>query len=271
MTLRRDGIIAFLDGIEALRQKHFPRNWKYAHTFHDASCYLAFFAPEQNYIFRAHYAKLMAQYIGFEKPMGQGWYVDLAAYYEMCDVIVAALKEHPSLLEKHAAYLNDRCYCDSSLHLMAFDLIYCCGCYQYYHGLQAYHSLRPSVTKALKAKQQAEERRASIEQSLVSLNQQLMEAESQLAALEWVSLVGTVVDTAKYGSGVVIWHEENNKITVRFDSFEQAFKIHRKYAQKPTFQDDEDVVALLSDREDLLDKIKAINRQIAREQARLEA
>lgn len=99
LRVRRDHIVDFGDKMELLRQKLFPRNWKYKHTFHDVSCYLSFFAPEQNYIYRATDAKLMAKYIGFEKPLGSGWYIDLNAYYEMCDIIVAALKEHPSLLQ----------------------------------------------------------------------------------------------------------------------------------------------------------------------------
>ena len=54
----------------------------------------------------------------------------------MADLVVEALKEHNSLLQKYEALLkgDPDYYYDPSLHLMAYDLMYCCRCYNFYYG-----------------------------------------------------------------------------------------------------------------------------------------
>ena len=77
------------------------------------------------------------EYIGYETDIGSGAYFKLPVYYQMCDLIVSALKDHPSLLEEHFKRMDDRCYEDRSLHLLAFDLMYCSRTYRFYTGLIA--------------------------------------------------------------------------------------------------------------------------------------
>lgn len=271
LSVRQEHMEDFVDGIETLRLKLFPRNWKYQHERHSASCYLVLFAPESNYIYRASDANMMARYIDFDKPIGSGKSFSLSAYYEMCDAIVAALKEHSSLLEEHKKRLNENCYQDDSLHLMAFDLMYCSRCYGYYHGLTDFGPLRKSgKTKAAKQKAANEQKRQQLTESINAAQDQLLTLQIQLADNELISLLDTEVTTAEYGDGVIIGQEENN-VKVRFGELTKDYKIHKQYASRPVFEDDEQIVELMSNRADLLEQIKKVTKQIERETELLES
>ena len=260
----------FVDGIEALRLKLFPKKWKYKHDRHAASCYLSFYAPEKNYVYRFSDADLMAKYIGFDKNIGMGQYFNLSAYYEMCDIIVEALKLHPTLLAAHEARLNENCYRDDSLHLMAFDLMYCCRTYRYYHGLTAPEFVhKASKSKTTKLAAAKEQKRQQLMQSIAEAQDKLLTLQMQLADYEYISLIGITVSTKTYGEGVIIDQTEN-KVCVRFSDVTKTFVIHRKYP-RPTFEDDENIVDLFSDRYDIQKQIETINKSIVRETAALDA
>lgn len=117
----------FLEEMERMRQQKFPSYYRYKQERHAASCYLAFFHPEVHYIYRYSEAEEFAKYIEFGKNLGAGADFSLPNYYEMADLVVEALKEHPSLIERHEKFIEDapKYYRDKSLHLMAFDLMYC--------------------------------------------------------------------------------------------------------------------------------------------------
>ena len=80
----------------------------------------------------------MSKYIGFEQNIGSGNTFSLSNYYRLCEQIVSTLKEHESLLQKHFDRLDEnKHHIDKTLHLLAFDLMYCSKSYDYYHGLIA--------------------------------------------------------------------------------------------------------------------------------------
>lgn len=137
LGLRQTHMEQFLEGIEAVRLKHFPGFWKFNQDRHAASCYLALFAPAQNYIYKYTHAENFARHIEFGKDIGSGDRFSLENYYEMCDLVVAALREHPTLLEAYEKLLTDGYYCDKSLHLLAFDVIYCATTYGFFYRLDS--------------------------------------------------------------------------------------------------------------------------------------
>ena len=156
----------FLEEIEKIRQELFPRFYRYKQDRHAASCYLAFFAPETHFIYRYSEAEEFAKYIEFGKDLGAGVDFKLENYYELAEIVVEALKEHPSLLEKHDALFkeNDHYYYDTSLHLMTFDLMYCCRFYNFYTGLS--HAKKKDSIKAYTAQQMKEKEEAERGQAL---------------------------------------------------------------------------------------------------------
>ena len=82
--------------------------------------------------------------------------------------------------EKHFSKLDDRCYQDQSLHLLAFDLMYCSRTYSFYHDLPVPARQRSAkkITAAEKAAivdaQKEEERRAKVK----AVEKELDELES---------------------------------------------------------------------------------------------
>lgn len=255
---------SFLDDYEGLRQKYFPGNWSYKQDRHSASVFLAMQAPEINFVFKSSEATTMAKYIDFGLDIGAGSYFKLPNYYQLCEVIIAALKEHNTLLEKHFDKLDDRCYQDKSLHLLAFDLMYCSRTYRFYHDLPVPVRSRPSK-KASSADRvaiqnaQKEERLARIE----SIERELDELESISDGCEDISLIGVQVTSVQYGIGSVIG-QEVNKIDVQFPELRKSFILSKKYPSRPRFEDDETIVEAFTQYGERMDKINMLKVQLDR-------
>ena len=135
----------FLDEYEMLRQKYFPGNWSYKQDRHSASVFLAMNAPRVNYVYKSTEALKMAKYTEFGLEIGSGQSFSLTNYYALCDEIVNAIKEHNRLLDKHFSRLSSEYYNDDSLHLLAFDLMYCSNAYNFYKDL-----VEPVTQKTIK-------------------------------------------------------------------------------------------------------------------------
>ena len=66
----------------------------------------------------------------------------------------------------------------------------------------------------------------------------------------------------KYGKGVVI-AQQNNKVTVKFETCEKGFIINKKYPVRPTFENDTEIVEAFTEYDSLLEKIKVLKHKIA--------
>lgn len=95
----------------------------------------------------------------------------MAHYYELGDIIVAALKEHPGLLEKHKSILDNTYYHDDSLHLLAFDIIYCASTYGYFKGLR--HKPKKEAIKAYTLEQKQKEEEAQRQAAIKDIEEQI--------------------------------------------------------------------------------------------------
>lgn len=254
---------AFIEEYELLRQRHFPRNWSYKHDRHSVSIFLAMNDPDFNYVFKSSEAHAMAKYTDFGFAIGAGGSFSLENYYRLCDEIVGALKEHPTLLEKHFAKLTDKCYRDESLHLLAFDLIYCCNTYGYYRGLVAPVTGK-TIRKTAKNEptpEQTAKVEAEREARLQDLEQELSELEQSISDYVDISLIGVQVTSGKYGTGVVV-SQDINRVTVRFPDIEKSFILDEKYAARPRFENDEEIVSAFTEYGRVQERIIAIQREI---------
>ena len=262
ITVRHNHMEQFLEGIEKLRLKHFPQSWKYKQDRHAASCYLVFFAPEENYIYRYSDAETFAQYIEFGMDIGSGENFKLEAYYKMCDLVVEALNEHKSLLDTHFAFLSDSCYRDESLHVLAFDLMYCARTYNFYSGLT--HASKKESVKAYTEAQLREKERLEKQARIDALNEEIHRLELEADAYSEISLIGVQVTQAQNGVGTII-SQERNKIVVRFTACEKSYIINRKYSGRPTFEDDEEVVDAFTEYDNICEKLRSLHAQLKRE------
>lgn len=261
IALRQQHMEDFLIGMEVLRQQVFPQCWKYKQDRHAASCYMSFVAPEQNYIYRYSEAEAFARYTEFGQDLGSGATFSLPNYYRMCDAVVDALKQHDNLLEKHFALLDDTCYHDESLHILAFDVIYCSRTYRLFDGL-SHRPKNETLKKYNIARLHEKEEREKAEQ-IAEIDRQIEEAEIQCAQFEGFSLLGVEVKQKTYGTGTIVW-QQGSRIRVRFADFEKEFAINRKYAMRPTFEDDEDVVDAYTKLDSLEETIAALRKNRSR-------
>lgn len=254
----------FLEQIEKIRQELFPRFYRYKQERHAASCYLAFYAPEKHFIYRYSEAEEFAQYIEFGKDLGAGSDFKLENYYELAEIVVAALKEHPSLIDKHDALFkgNDHYYYDESLHLMAFDLMYCCRCYNFYAGL--HHAKKKDSIKAYTAQQLKEKEEAERQQKITELEDEIHAIDVQMEMYDEISLLGVEVTQAMYGTGTVI-AQKGSLITVEFPEKTTSYTINKKFPMRPRFENDDEVVEAFTQ----YDMLKAQKRKKEEELKRL--
>lgn len=253
----------FLDKTEKFRQELFPRYYRYKQDRHAVSCYLAFYAPEKHFVYRYSDAEEFALRIEFGKDLGAGSYFSLSNYYEMAETVVEALREHRSLLEKYDALFkeNNHYYYDKSLHLMAFDLMYCCRCYNFYGDMKYVKkkdSIKAYTAQQLKEKEQ-QERQAQID----ALEQAIHNIDVQLDQYEEISLLGVEVTQVKLGKGVVI-EQSGSKIKVQFNHQKAvSYIINRKFPLRPRFEDDEDIVDAFTVYDELIQDKQKLEKTMA--------
>lgn len=261
---RQANMDAFVDGFEALRRQYYPGSWSYKQDRHSASVFLAVNAPAENYVFKFNEASMMARYTGFERPIGAGKLFRLDHYYELCDRIVEALREHESLLEKHFNWLDENCFVDRSLHMLAFDLMYCCRTYGYYQGL-----IPPKRTgKSSKAPQAAtgeeqERRERERQEEARRIEQQILECEQRCDGCEEISLLGVEVTSERYGRGIVV-DQNVNSVKIRFAEAEKTFKLDGRYPGRPRFENDEQIVELFTAYAREQERIRELRQRLAK-------
>lgn len=254
----------FIEKIEIIRQRYFPQCWKYKQDRHAVSCYLYFYAPEINYIYRYREAEEFAKYTEFGFDLGSGESFSLPNYYKLCDIIVDALKEHEDLISEYKKLIkdNDKYYYDKSLHLLAFDLIYCCKTYNFYSGLE--HKPKKDSIKEYKLEQLREKEKRDYEEKIDNLRNQIYKIESQMEEYGDISILNVEVNHKIYGVGTVV-SQNANKITVVFPDAEKKlnFVINKKYSMRPTFLDDDEIVEAFTQYDLLNEKKKSLLRELS--------
>lgn len=258
LSLRQDHMELFLDEIEQIRQRYFPGFWKYKQDRHSAACYLALFAPEENYIYKYAPAETFARYVEFGKDLGSGNSFSLSNYYEMCDMIVQALRGRSEFLEHHFNGLDEKHYVDNSLHILAFDVICCAASYGFYTG-----DFKPKA-EILKQYRLAQKRKEE-EDARLALEREtelrLMELRAQIEPYQAISLLGVQVSQKQSGVGTVI-AQNANMITVQYGQERKNYIIHENYPLRPTFEDDMEIVAAMTAYDALLKEQKNLEGQL---------
>lgn len=261
LTLRQTHMDAFLGGIDALLQQHFPDLWKLRQDRHSASVYLAMFAPQENYIYKHSEATKFARYIEYGVDIGTGEKFNLTAYYGMCAHVRKALDDFPDLIAAHKKLRGNVSPIDDDLHILVFDIIHCAAAYNYFNGLTAAtkaQSIRAHTQQQLRDREQAA-RHATMDKYL----QQIDQIEQQIAPFASISLLHVQVHHKQLGEGVVVAQTEN-VITVQFESITRKFSIHKDFPARPTFADDAQIVEIFTQYIDGLREIKKLRNEMAR-------
>ena len=152
LDVRQSKINDFIDGTEELRLKYAPDSWKYVNDQRTVMAYLFLNDPEHNYLYKATQAHEFADCVEFYDNWGTGTNFSLAVYYEMCDEVVAAMRENQELMAANQQRFQPTetrdLYPDPALHILCFDLIYSSQLYGLYNGI-SYKHLKAAEKKAI--------------------------------------------------------------------------------------------------------------------------
>lgn len=263
ISVVQDNMDAFIAEYEELRQKYFPRNWSYKQDRHSASVFLAVNDPSFNYAFKSSEAQMLSRYIGFGYDIGAGTTFSLENYYKLGDEIVNALKEHPRLLDKHFDSLKEMHYVDDSLHMLAFDIMYCSRAYNYYKGLvpdKASKIKKKGMVAEIPAEVIAQRESERIER-IKSIEQEISELERSDDGCEDISLIGVQVTSAQNQIGTVI-SQDINMITVQYADSIKKYKLDKQYENRPRFENDEDIVEAFTKYGLAQERIKKLQKEL---------
>ena len=157
---------------------------------------------------------------------------------------------------------------DDSLHLLAFDVIYCSRAYNFYQGI--YYIPKSESTSAYNKEQLRLKEEAKVQERIDSLETQIQAKDIELDKFRSISLLNVRVTHKQYGTGIVI-AQKKNTIKVRFpEGLEKSFIIHTKFPARPTFEDDEQAVEAFTEYDRLTREIQGLKKLLEIEKAKVQ-
>ena len=199
---RQDRIERFVDEANKLLDKYERGKWKFKQDFRSVLAYLAFYKPEENYLYKSSQCQPFFRYLEYGEEIGYGQYFKLSRYYNMCDEIREALSQHPELMETHERRWEAVGDPEDDLHILTFDIIYCSIVYDYYEHENYNRAPRKSKTALEQERIDAEIK--SMRAELEVLEAELVEKQQLLDELPEIHLVGIQVKHKMFGKGQVI-------------------------------------------------------------------
>ncbi|MFI3226007.1 MAG: hypothetical protein R3Y09_01245 [Clostridia bacterium] len=255
---RENQIDTFLVGIDKVLQKYFPQSWKYKQDRKSAITYLTLHSPDDNFLYKYSEVNEFATVIEYGIEIGSGANFSLEKYYDFCKIIRDALNEHQDLISKHQDLRGDGYYADKNNNILVFDLMYCARTYNFYNNLQHIsktQSIKNYTLNELRAKEEQIKK-----EKIENIDNQIRQLEVQTDAFNGISLEGIKVTFKGFGIGEVII-QNGTKIKVKFEKVEKTFVLNRQYSMRPSFDDDTEIVEIFSEYDDLMEKIKKLERE----------
>lgn len=248
---RQDKIYTFLDKADELLNIYYKGTWKYAQDMRTVIFYLSFIEPDKNYMFKATQAKEFMYCIEFGKDFGSGENFSLRKYYEMCDELVAAIKETPELVQLHKDRITDKMWAADDYHILAYDIIYSGIVYNLYNNITI---VKPTRNKAQTHEQQIQAKRDELNAELEKINTELNEVLQERANFDEFSAKGLVVEHKVFGSGVVVDHN-GNLLNIRFGEQEKRFQMPQGFSNGFLKTDSSEIMDMFNEMAVLDDKI----------------
>ena len=225
---RQEKINFFVAKADELLNTYESGKWKYAQDVRTVIFYLCLLQPEQNYIFKATKAKEFRNCVEYGNDFGSGASFSLRKYYDMCDQLVAAIKETPQLVELHTRRLTEKMYADDDYHILAYDIIYCAIEYNLYNNITIVKP-KPARTRTSTQSKQHEEKQEQLRQELDRIVRELNSALQERTEFDDFSAKGLIVQHRVFGDGIVTEHNDS-LITVRFQEQEKRFQLPQGFA-----------------------------------------
>jgi hypothetical protein len=231
IKVRQERIDAFAAAINEKLQKVAPGKWKYDQDRRSVIMYLAFIAPDDNYMFKSTEAKAFANGCEFGEDSGSGQTFRLDVYYRMCKELAEEIKKNEKLCALLEEKLQGEANADEDetnpitelagrYNIYAYDIIYCANAYNLYGNIPVRKKAKLSSIEQKKLDR--EKRIQELAAQRDETNEQLEQIEQQIDENRIPDLAGMTVKNIRYGAGTVA--EQNGKyLTVEFPSGAKKF------------------------------------------------
>ena len=252
---RQSRILFFVDTCNALLQKQFPGTWKYVQDVRSTIAYLAAIKPEENDLFKSTPAREFARYMEYGDDIGQGADFKLSSYYRMCDELVDHMRQCPELLEKDRSRHLITKWKDSSLHVLAYDLIYCFDTYGLSEGMK-----EPLVKAKSTGSQQREYRKEQalrIRAELESIQDQIDKLQEEINSLSVYDFTGQTCKTRTFGV-VQIQSQQGNHLHFEVKGQLKTFALPGCVAAGFLIPDDANMIRRYKTEAEIRDKIRKL-------------
>ena len=116
--------------------------------------------------------------------------------------------------------------------------------------------MKPSLSSEEIARLEAERN-----EKIAELKDEISQLELKCSDVDEISLINVQVTSKQYGVGIVV--EQNaDKIKVKFNSAEKSFVLNAKYLSRPTFENDDEIIAIFTEYADNKERIKKLHKQV---------
>lgn len=232
LSKRQNKIESFMDTVNKLLDEYEPGKWSIRQEFRTVLCYLNMKDPDNNYFYKSTQSRAFMDCV--EHPdFGQGHDFSLEKYYKMCDWLVEKIKEMPELIKSHDDMIkesNGSMYADESLHILAFDIIYCAVTYNLYKGI--------NIVKLPAKQKKFLEQINEIKDNIAESEQKLGELLNERAQYDEIPLEGLPVESKAFGTGIIT--SQNGTIfIVDFGGAEKKFVVPESFKSGVLKMDDE--------------------------------
>lgn len=143
--------------------------------------------------------------------------------------------------------------------IMAFDLMYCSRCYNFYSGL--HHANKKDSIKAYTEQQLKKKEAAERIKRITELEDAIHELDVQMEPYEEISLLGVEVTESTNGTGTVI-AQDGGMITVRFLSKTTSYIINKKYKMRPRFENDDETVEAFTELDNMKEQKAKLEKEL---------
>ena len=242
---RQDKIYAFLEKADELLNIHYKGSWKYAQDMRTVIFYLSFLEPEKNYMFKATQAREFMYCVEYGNDFGSGENFSLRKYYEMCDELVAAIKDTPELVELHQRRMTDSMWENDDYHILAYDIIYSAIVYNLYSNITIVKPNR-NKTKAQNHEQAIQEKREALASELATVNESLNELLQNRATFDDFSAKGLEVSHKMFGTGIVVAHN-GNMLSIKFGEQEKKFQMPQGFSNGFLKTESEEIMEMFNE------------------------
>ena len=253
---RQDKIYAFLEKADELLNTYYKGSWKYAQDMRTVIFYLCLLEPDKNYMFKATQAKEFMYCVEYGKDFGSGESFSLKNYYEMCDELVAAIKETPELVELHNKRLTEKMCVNDDFHFLAYDIIYSAIEYNLYNDITI---VKPTRSKARTHENQVQAKREELTAELEQINAELNKALQERSNYDEFSAKGLEVTHKAFGTGTVVAHN-GNLLNIRFGGQEKRFQMPQGFSNGFLKTDSTEIMDLFNEMAVLDDKVTKLKR-----------